>query len=82
MLGEATAERLTTAYRRLRAVQNWLRISHDRSVDFLSFEEATLRPLALAVGYQGEDAHLRLTDDLLTDANWAHHCYTEVATGA
>lgn len=50
------AERLIEAYDRIRKLQAWLRVMHDDILDHVDLERERLRPLALAVGFEGEDA--------------------------
>jgi glutamate-ammonia-ligase adenylyltransferase len=78
LLDPSRARRLIDAVERLRAVQNWLRLAHDAMIDHVDLAPETLRPLALAVGYQGESAQDLLRRDLVSDTASIHLCYTEV----
>src|SRR5262249_46208181 len=78
ILDPRRAMRLVRAIERLRAVQNWLRLQHDAMIDHLDISLETLRPLALAVGYQGESAQELMRRDLLSDTAAIHLCYTEI----
>jgi [glutamine synthetase] adenylyltransferase / [glutamine synthetase]-adenylyl-L-tyrosine phosphorylase len=78
LLRPARARRVIQAYDRLRTLQSWLRIAHDEMIDHVDLSPDALRPLALAVGYQGESAQTQLRRDLLSDTAAIHLCYTEV----
>lgn len=83
-LGEAgllepeLAHRLVQAHDYLRRVQNWLRLAHDAMLDHLDLDLASLRPLALAVGYAGEEAQKHMARDLTADTNLIHDTYRTV----
>jgi glutamate-ammonia-ligase adenylyltransferase len=78
LLERDRAELLSEAYDRLRHVLNWLRIAHDENLDQVDLSEAALRPLALAVGYQGRAAATLLARDLQSDTELIHRTYREV----
>ena len=77
ILPQDTVEALLRAHALLRKVQNWLRIAHDEMLDHLDLDGLDARPLALAVGYQGEDAQSHLARDLVSDTELIHSCYTQ-----
>ncbi|MBK8011553.1 MAG: bifunctional [glutamate--ammonia ligase]-adenylyl-L-tyrosine phosphorylase/[glutamate--ammonia-ligase] adenylyltransferase [Deltaproteobacteria bacterium] len=77
-LAHDTARRLEAAYDRLKRVQNWLRLAHDQMIDHVFFESEGLRPLALAVGYEGAEAEAQLRRDLLADSEVIHEAYRAV----
>jgi glutamate-ammonia-ligase adenylyltransferase len=72
------AQQLAEAYRRLRRVLNWLRIAHDENLDQVDLSEGALRPLALAVGYEGRAAASLLARDLQADTELIHRTYREL----
>ena len=69
-------EQLLAAHERLRRVQNWLRVAHDRMTDFIDLDR--IRSLALAVGYHGANAQQLLTRDLLRDVGMINRAYRRV----
>ena len=76
ILPQETADGLLRAHTLLRKVLNWLRIAHDEMLDRIDLEGLDARPLALAVGYQGEDAQAHMARDLVSDTDLIHNCYT------
>lgn len=80
-LGEAgylnteLARRLCQAHDYFRQVQNWLRLAQDEMVDRINLEPDHLRPLALAVGYAGEDAQMHMARDLEAHTQLVHDTY-------
>jgi glutamate-ammonia-ligase adenylyltransferase len=77
ILEPSLAQRLIRAVDRLRAVQNWLRLAHDAMIDRVDLSPTALRPLALAIGYQGESAQTLLERDLRTDTGAIHSAYAD-----
>lgn len=78
ILPTARAHRLIRAIDRLRSAQNWVRLAQDAMIDHVDLRPESLRPLALAVGYQGERSQALFERDLLSDTGAIHLCYTEV----
>lgn len=78
LLDPDRAPLLSEAYDRLRHVLNWLRIAHDENLDQVDLSDGALRPLALAVGYQGPAAAALLARDLQSDTELIHRTYREV----
>lgn len=76
LLPAADVHLLMIAYERMRRVQNWLRVAHDRMTDFVDL--GRLRSLALTVGYHGANAQQLLTQDLLRDVDVVHRSYRRV----
>lgn len=63
-LKERTVLRLQLAHLRLRRVLDWVRVIHDEMLDIVDLVPSGLRPLALALGYQGREAQELLRRDL------------------
>lgn len=78
LIGRRRATRVIGAYERLRRVQNWLRVAHDEMIDHVDLDERRLRPLALAVGYQGENAAALCVRALERDARAVHQAWSAV----
>jgi glutamate-ammonia-ligase adenylyltransferase len=77
IIDPSRAQRLIRAVDRLRSVQNWLRLAHDAMIDEVDLAPPALRPLALAIGYQGESAQQLLERDLQLDTGVIHAAYVE-----
>ncbi|MEQ8280604.1 MAG: bifunctional [glutamate--ammonia ligase]-adenylyl-L-tyrosine phosphorylase/[glutamate--ammonia-ligase] adenylyltransferase [Deltaproteobacteria bacterium] len=80
VFSERRVEQLIEAHDRLRRVQAWLRVMHDEIIDTVDL--ARLRPLALAVGYEGEDAAHLLERALARDAAVIRETYASVLYAA
>jgi glutamate-ammonia-ligase adenylyltransferase len=78
LLPEATGTRLAGAHLRLRRVVDWLRVIHDEMLDVVDLRPETLRPVALALRYQGRDAQDRLRADLEADRAAVRGAYSEI----
>ncbi len=72
-----TAHRVARAHRRLRRALDWLRLIHDQALDGVGKTERELRPLALALGYEGESAAALFAGDLEQDQRLIHRAYSE-----
>lgn len=78
LLDPELAERLVPVHDFLRKTQNWLRLAHDEMLDHLDLAPESLRPLALAVGYAGEDAQQHMLRDLEADTALVTQTYEAV----
>ena len=56
LVDQHTCRQLQNAHGLLRRTLDWLRITHDEMLDHLDCTPTSLRSLAIALGYQGEDA--------------------------
>ncbi len=61
------AQAIVEAHGRLRRLQNWLRIAHDEMIEYLDLSSSALRPLALTLGYEGEEAEDLLREQIDAD---------------
>lgn len=75
LLAPDVAAVLLTGYDTLRKTQNWLRIAYDEMLDWVSFDAETLRSLALAVGWQGDEAGQHLARALEEQTAQIHAIY-------
>ncbi len=75
LLNTELARRLVQAHDYFRQVQNWLRLAQDEMVDRIDLRPEQLRPLALAVGYAGEDAQMHMARDLEAHTDLVHETF-------
>lgn len=75
LLSERSAVRLTQAHDRLRRALDWLRVQHDELLESVDLSPSALRPLALALGYEGPEAQAFLRRDLDADRATIRRAY-------
>lgn len=78
VLPKRRVRRLIEAYDRLRRLQSWLRVMHDEILDQIDLAPHRLRPLALAVGFEGENAASLLERSLERDTATIEETYRHV----
>ena len=74
-LSAAEATALAEAHQRHRRTLDWLRVIHDEPLDVIDLGRRSLRPLALALGYQGDDAEARFGAQLERDRITIRNAY-------
>ena len=75
VIDSGTARRLRRADERLRRTLNWMRVIHDEMLNRVNLGEEQIRPLALALGYEGPEAQGLLLRDLDADRNVVRSSY-------